>query len=96
VHELCGYCALEPAEDKEHVVPQCLLVDANKPVLIPACRACDLSKSREDEYLRDVFAIRIETSELPEMKEKRDAMIRSTEREGRFPPARQILSTMRK
>ena len=95
--ESCAYCG-EPAEDREHVVPQCLLINRDRPLVLPSCRACNVKKSKEDVYLRDFFAIREETSGLPHTQGMTDAMLRSIERKDkdgnpRTGPARAIFST---
>jgi len=59
------------------VVARCLLLDKKTPVTIPCCSDCNNSKAREDEYLRDTFAVRIETSELTDLAEVKSSAMRS-------------------
>lgn len=91
----CAYCG-QHAVEKEHVVAKSLLVDRDTPVIVPSCSECNKAKSLDDDYLRDVFAIRLETSGLPQMREKRDKMVRSALRQGRMSPGKGILSTFHK
>lgn len=62
----CVYCGLEPANTRDHIVPKCLFPEP-LPELItaPACLECNREKAQLEQYLRDVLAVDIHTSEQP-------------------------------
>ena len=88
--EICAYCG-KLATTKDHVVAKCLLVNSELGVIVPACEACNNAKSRDDVYLRDVFTIRAETANVPNMKSKSEKMERAALRDGFSSPGREIL-----
>lgn len=53
---LCVYCGAVGKVEHEDVIPVCLFL---KPVpdrvLVPSCRKCNLAKSKDDSYLRDML-----------------------------------------
>jgi hypothetical protein len=92
---ICAYCG-ELATTDDHVVAKSMLIDRSCPAIVPACSRCNNEKSRDDEYLRDSFAFRVETFEIPSLEPLRNAAIRSSERQSVWPPSKMILSTFRR
>jgi hypothetical protein len=62
----CVYCGVAPATTRDHIVPKCLFPEP-LPELItaPACLKCNREKALDEQYLRDVLAVDIYTSEQP-------------------------------
>ncbi|MBS1725816.1 MAG: hypothetical protein JST51_03790 [Armatimonadetes bacterium] len=94
----CGYCGERASED-EHVIPECLLLDKSKKLIIRSCSKCNQAKSKDDVYLRDTFALRIETSDLAELSKIKKSMENSIERaflpDPKIGPAFAMLKTFR-
>lgn len=53
----CVYCGASGQVEDEDVIPVCLfLKPAPDRVLVPSCRSCNVEKSKDDSYLRDMTA----------------------------------------
>lgn len=89
----CVYCG-HPATETEHVVGKCLLIDKGQPVTVPSCSDCNKEKGLDDEYLRDMFVIRIETADVSELTPHREKAHRSATRQGVLPPIQKMVSTL--
>ena len=65
---LCAYCGIKPGVTRDHVIPLCLF-GSRRPaflVTVPACQNCHgKSKSRDDEYLRDMLVMNVGASNHP-------------------------------
>ncbi len=89
----CIYCG-KPAQDFDHVPPQCLF---QRPlpedlVRVPSCIACNKRFGLDDEYFRDSLALStFEAADPPELKTLHEAVRRSLMRKKFRPPARGIL-----
>jgi hypothetical protein len=89
----CIYCG-RPAEEDDHVPPQCLFPRPRPPelVTVPACSVCNRKFGFDDEYFRDAFVLSsIETEGLPELETLRAAVKRSLTYKKFQPPARKML-----
>src|SRR4051812_1561276 len=64
--KLCAYCS-NPAESIDEPVPRCMFTRPlpTDIVKVPACRACNGGKSKDDEYLRDMLAFSRDCCEHP-------------------------------
>jgi hypothetical protein len=58
----CVYCGSHAELSRDHVVPRCLFTPPypENLITVPACDACNLSKSNDDNFLRDLLAIDFE------------------------------------
>lgn len=63
----CVYCGTTGALEKEDVIPKCLFPKPrpNDLVKVPSCRKCNLEKSKDDDYLRDLLVSDISTGNHP-------------------------------
>ena len=53
----CVYCGAVGQTESEDVIPLCIFLKPEPSrILIPACRPCNLAKSKDDPYLRDMLA----------------------------------------
>lgn len=80
---ICPYCGLVPADTRDHVIPKCLFPGPLPQfmVTVPACRPCKESKAKDDDYLRDMFSIDIESDSNPHALHIRNGkMMRSAKR----------------
>jgi len=61
----CAYCGEVTELTKDHVIPKCLFQKPrpSKPVIVWACRPCNLEKSKTDDYLRDFLVLDAYSSE---------------------------------
>lgn len=82
-HGECVYCGLLTEVTKEHVPPRSIFPKPypDNLIYVLACKKCNSSYSKDDEYLRDVFSILMPTATHPEAKKLRGAGIRSFQRE---------------
>jgi hypothetical protein len=62
--ELCVYCGIRPAVDREHVIARCIFdVVPDPPIIVPTCVECnsgrgdgvDRKMSMDEEYMRQVL-----------------------------------------
>jgi len=65
--KLCVYCQINPATTMDHVVPRCLFVPPlpQDMVTVPVCQPCNIEKSKNDDYLRDMLIVDIHCSDHP-------------------------------
>ncbi len=53
---LCAFCGVNPGTEPEHVFARALNDGlAEGLITVPACRECNVEKSKADEYLRDIL-----------------------------------------
>jgi 5-methylcytosine-specific restriction endonuclease McrA len=53
----CVYCGAVGQTESEDVIPRCLFLKPEPSrILVPSCRFCNLKKSKDDPYLRDMLA----------------------------------------
>jgi hypothetical protein len=76
---LCIYCQVAEAVTDDHVPPQCLF---GKPrplglIAVPACEACNLGASKDDEYFKWYMASRASNETNPIAQRLRPDVIRS-------------------
>jgi len=59
----CVYCGEIKSLEKEDVIPRCLFLKPrpNDLVKVPVCRDCNLGKSKNDDYLRDILVTDADT-----------------------------------
>jgi len=64
---LCVYCGIRVATTKDHVVPKCLFTRplSSDMVTIPVCEICNLEKSKDEDYLRDMLVVDYSGSQHP-------------------------------
>jgi hypothetical protein len=79
--DLCTYCD-QPAQEPDHVPPACIFPSPRPSNLItvPSCRACNLGYSKDDEYLKQVLAMRHDISEQPRAQPMVDSVFRALAR----------------
>lgn len=62
----CVYCGEEKELTRDHVIPRSLFTQPVPPLItVPACDACNGSKSRNDDYLRDLLTMDLYGSQHP-------------------------------
>lgn len=63
--KLCVYCGTQLATTRDHVIARCLFPDALplNMVTVPVCHACNEAKSRDDDYLRDMLVMDLNSGE---------------------------------
>jgi hypothetical protein len=64
---ICVYCGLVAPLEKEDVIPKCLFLKPRPSdlVKIPSCRKCNLDKSKDDDFLRDLLVTDISVADNP-------------------------------
>lgn len=57
--QMCVYCNKRPATTVDHVVPLCLFAPPLPldMVTVPACQPCNVAKSKNDDYFRDMLIV---------------------------------------
>lgn len=78
----CVYCGELDKCTEEHVVPECLYPDNQKPTrdefaIVPACGKCNGRKSADDSYMRDVLTVDIDCWGHPLAEKVQDKFYRS-------------------
>lgn len=78
IDDLCTYCD-QPAQEPDHVPPACVFPSPRPSNLITvlSCRACNLGYSKDDEYLKQVLAMRHDISEQPRAQPVVDSVFRA-------------------
>jgi len=62
--DLCAYCAVSPSVPGkgDHVIPRCVFaLPSDSAMRVPAYQACNVRKSREEDYVRDWLCAHIDT-----------------------------------
>ena len=79
---LCVYCAVRPGNTRDHVPPRALFPSPRPAnlVTVPCCHSCRESQSADDEYLKNVIAIRQDVAEHPAAGQVLDSVHRALAR----------------
>ncbi|MBL8061167.1 MAG: hypothetical protein JNK63_10695 [Chthonomonas sp.] len=97
----CCYCGRPLGKhevEKEHAVPECLLLRGTQPVLVPSCKSCNRKKSWDDEFLRDFLGFAGRGAGHQGFRAIRGAVLRSVKRgadEGRHGPVSALLAGLK-
>ncbi len=80
--QLCVYCIRETANTVDHIPPKLLL---SKPypenlLTVPACRDCNLSFQKDDEYTRFMASVDLKSASQPTVQNNMSAILRSLQR----------------
>lgn len=80
--ERCVYCGTDKDITVDHVPPKLLLMRPHPPNLItvPACRACNQSFQKDDEYVRTMLCIDVRASSNAAAQSNLPAVLRSLRR----------------
>jgi hypothetical protein len=80
--EMCPYCGIREGTTEDHVIPRCLF-SGDKPrtyIKVMACNECNnQKKSRDDDYLRDMLLVDVDSHDHPRAQALLDKLLRSVE-----------------
>ncbi|MBC8484970.1 MAG: hypothetical protein H8D45_02905 [Bacteroidetes bacterium] len=93
----CVYCGKMKSITKDHIPPKCLFSKPrpNNLISVPSCESCRIKYTKDDEYFKNMLALRIDAFDHPEAKKIIPSVIRSYEKKHKIGFRKSLFDNLR-